>query len=124
MNKNKSKNNNEFLNVIIESIKEKKGKNILQISLSKLENSIADNFIICHADSTTQVEAIADNIERKIKEKFSVNVKNIEGKRNGEWVLIDFFDIVVHVFQAPVRNTYNLEGLWADGEFVYHEDVA
>lgn len=123
MNKNKKSKTNDFLNVILESIKEKKGKNILQISLTKLENSVADNFILCHADSTTQVEAIAENIEKKVKEICAQKVNHIEGKQNSQWILLDYFDTVVHVFQEPVRNLYNLEGLWADGEFVYHEDL-
>ncbi len=111
-----------FLEVLIESIKEKKGKEIVQIDFSNIENSIADTFLICHGDSTTQVEAIADNIEDRVKENFSMKVRHIEGKRNAQWVLIDFSDIVVHVFLEPVRRMYNLEGLWADGNFTKHED--
>lgn len=122
MKKKEPVNTKRFLEVIIESIREKKGKNIVQIDFSKIENSIADTFLICHGDSTTQVEAIADNIEDKVKENFSMKVKHIEGKRNAQWVLIDFTDIVVHIFLEPVRRIYNLEGLWADGDFTNHED--
>ncbi len=122
MVKNKKVTTKQLLEVIIESIKEKKGKDIVQIDFSKIGNAIADTFIICHGDSTTQVEAISDNIKDKINEKLSIKTKYIEGKRNAQWVLIDFSDIVVHIFLEPVRRTYNLEGLWADGEFHHHND--
>jgi len=122
MIKGKEVTTKQLLEVIIESIKEKKGKDIVLIDFSKIGNSIADYFLICHGDSTTQVEAIADNIKDKISEKLSMKVKYIEGKRNAQWVLIDFSDVVVHIFLEPIRRLYNLEGLWADGEFYYHND--
>ena len=102
--------------MIIEAIREKKGHQIVTIDLSQIENSICDCFIICHGDSNTQVGAITDSIERKLKEETGTRAHHVEGLRNSQWVLMDFFDILVHVFQEEYRSFYMLEELWADGK--------
>lgn len=104
--------------LIIEAIQEKKGKEIVTIDLSEVENSICDCFIICHGDSYTQVDAITESIEKKLKEGVKIRPHHIEGLQNSQWVLMDFFDILVHVFQKEFRTFYNLEELWADGDLV------
>ena len=109
--------------LIIEAIQEKKGKEIVTIDLSQVENSICDCFIICHGDSYTQVDAITESIEKKLKEDMDLRAHHIEGQRNSQWVLMDFFDILVHVFQKEFRTFYNLEELWADGDVVKLEDT-
>jgi len=119
MAKKQKMSDNQLLKVIIEGIKEKKGKNIVQINLSKLENPITDYFIICHGTSTTHVEAIADSVEKQIIEQFSMKVKHIEGKKNAQWILIDLYGVIVHVFLEDTRRYYNLEQLWADGKFTH-----
>ncbi len=108
--------------MIIEAIREKKGKEIVTINLSKIENSICDCFIICHGDSYTQVDAITESVERKLKDDAGLRAHHIEGLQNSQWVLMDFFDILVHVFQKDFRTFYNLEELWADGEMVRVDD--
>ena len=108
--------------LIIEAIREKKGKEIVTINLSKIENSICDCFIICHGDSYTQVDAITESVERKLKNVAGLRAHHIEGLQNSQWVLMDFFDILVHVFQKDFRTFYNLEELWADGEMVRVDD--
>lgn len=108
--------------LIIEAIREKKGKEIVTINLSKIENSICDCFIICHGDSYTQVDAITESVERKLKDDAGLRAHHIEGLQNSQWVLMDFFDILVHVFQKDFRTFYNLEELWADGEMVRVDD--
>jgi len=102
--------------LIIEAIQEKKGHNIVTIDLTGVENSICDCFIICHGESVTQVGAIAESIEKKMKEEASIMAHHVEGLRNSQWVLIDYFDILVHVFQEEFRSFYRLEELWADGK--------
>jgi ribosome-associated protein len=102
--------------LIIEAIQEKKGHNIVTIDLTGVENSICDCFIICHGESVTQVGAIAESIEKKMKEEASIMAHHVEGLRNSQWVLIDYFDILVHVFQEDFRSFYRLEELWADGK--------
>lgn len=106
--------------VIIDAIRDKKGSNIVSIDLRKLNNPIADLFIICHGTSDKQVEAIAENIEKEVflKQKEKPFVK--EGYTNKEWILLDYFDIIVHVFQAEKREFFDLESLWGDGVISYH----
>lgn len=108
--------------LIIEAIREKKGHQIVTIDLTAVENSICDCFIICHGESVTQVGAIAESVERKLKEEASIRAHHVEGLRNSQWVLIDYFDVLVHVFQQDFRSFYRLEELWADGKVVQVEE--
>lgn len=112
----KNKNVTEIVACIIESIKEKKGEEIVTIDLTKLENTITDYFIICHGNSNRQVDSIAEGIERKLKTDYNEHVFYKEGVQQAEWILLDYFNIVVHVFQKDIRHHYKLEELWADGE--------
>jgi len=102
--------------LIIEAIQEKKGHQIVSIDLSQVENSICECFIICHGESNTQVSAITDSIEKKLKEEAGTRAHHVEGQQNSQWVLLDYFDILVHVFQEEFRWFYRLEELWADGK--------
>jgi ribosome-associated protein len=102
--------------LIIEAIREKKGHEIVSIDLSQVENSICECFIICHGESNTQVSAITDSIEKKLKEETGTRAHHVEGQQNSQWVLLDYFDILVHVFQEEFRSFYSLEELWADGK--------
>lgn len=103
------------LNIIIDAIDDKKGKNIVSIDLTGINQSIFDYFVICHGDSTTQVDAIAHHVEEKMKEKTGESPFHSEGFENSQWILIDYADIIVHVFLEPYRQLYRLEDLWADG---------
>ena len=107
--------------LIIEAIQEKKGHQIVTIDLTGVENSICDCFIICHGESVTQVGAIAESVEKKMKEEASIRAHHVEGLRNSQWVLIDYFDVLVHVFQEEFSDFYRLEELWADGKVVQVE---
>jgi ribosome-associated protein len=107
---------------IISSIREKKGKNIIKINLTELNNSICEYFIISHGESNTQVRAIAQNIEDQIKKHLKQNAFHAEGYQNSQWILLDFNTIVVHIFQEKTRNYYKLEELWADGEVTVYPD--
>ena len=115
MEKNESLNVEQRNLLIIEAIQEKKGHQIVTIDLSEVENSICDRFIICHGESITQVGAIAESIEKKLREETNIRAHHVEGLQNSQWVLLDFFDILVHVFQKEYRSFFNLEELWADG---------
>jgi ribosome-associated protein len=105
---------NLLLTNIIEGILEKKGREIIDIDLSKINTSVCDHFVICHADSNTQVTAIADSIEKRVRDNLKQKVGHREGLENAMWVLLDYNDIVVHIFQREVRNYYRLEELWGD----------
>ena len=100
--------------VVVEAIQEKKGKEIRVLDLKKLQQSVADYFVICHGDSNTQVDAIADFVERHTREEMKEHVLHKEGTDNSQWILLDYGDVVVHVFQEQIRRFYNLEDLWAD----------
>ena len=110
--KNKLGNNNQLLPYIIEGIIEKKGKELVNIDLRKLEYAACDNFIICHGDSVTHVRALADAIEEKIEDKLTMRVSHREGIENARWILLDYGNIVVHVFLKEARDYYRLEELW------------
>lgn len=121
----KKQNQEAFVDYIIEGIKEKKGKEIISINLSKLENAVCRYFIICHGDSNTQVSAIAQWVEHFLEEKINERVQRKQGMENAQWVLLDYVDVVVHIFQKEYRDFYNLEGLWADGlvEYIDNEHL-
>lgn len=104
--------------MIIEAIREKKGHQIVTIDLTEIGNSICDCFIICHGESVTQVGAITESIEKKLKEESKIRAHHVEGLRNSQWVLMDYFDVLVHIFQEEYRSFYKLEELWADGRVV------
>ena len=101
---------------IVEGIQEKKGINIAILDLTKLDNTICQYFVICEGESTTQVDAIADGVEDYVRKKLGDKPSHVEGKENALWVLLDYFDVVVHVFHKDERGFYNLEGLWADAK--------
>ncbi len=112
--KNKLSNSEILAAQIIEGIKEKKGLDIVQIDLRKIGNSISDFFIVCHGSSNRQVDAIAESVLEAVRESIGDRPNSIEGRTNAEWILLDYVDVVVHVFQEKMRELYSLEDLWAD----------
>ncbi len=103
-------------NLIIDSIQDIKGKNILKLDLTKIEDAPTDYFIICEGESTTQVKSIANNIYRRMKSELGMKANHLEGMHDSKWVLVDYFDIVVHVFYPETRSYYDLESLWSDAK--------
>jgi len=114
--KNKTDISDFLAEIIIKVIQDKKGKNIMSLNLKKIHNSVTDYFIICHGTSNVQVRAIVESIEEEINTATGLKPWHIEGMQNAEWVLLDYVDVVVHVFQENIRNFYNIEKLWADAE--------
>jgi ribosome-associated protein len=110
------------IDIIVDAIQEKKGKNVCSLDLRPIGTAITDHFVICNADSTTQVGAIADNIEERMIEKCNRKVYRMQGKENGFWVILDYLNIVVHIFQTEYRNFYRLEELWADAKIEEYKD--
>ena len=111
-----------LVELIVNSIQDKKGKDILSLNLTKIPEAVADYFIICNADSSTQVRAIIDNVEQELSKVVGTNDIHIEGRSNGEWALVDIGDIVVHVFQTEMREYYQLEDLWNDAYIKIYEN--
>jgi ribosome-associated protein len=107
---------------VIKGIQEKKGKEIVCLDLRKIDNAICDYFIICHGDSNTQVDAIADSIDDEVKKELGEDPWHSEGFENAEWILLDYVDVVVHVFQKHIRDFYKLEKLWGDAEITVIPD--
>ena len=120
----KIQQNTEELNpLIIDAIQDIKGKNIVSLDLRNLDEAPADFFIICEGDSTTQVSAIAGNIIKRVKDEHGVIPSHREGITNARWVLVDYFNTVVHVFYPETRKFYDLEDLWSDSEITEYADL-
>ncbi|HUR31571.1 MAG TPA: ribosome silencing factor [Saprospiraceae bacterium] len=112
---------NGLQDLIIDSISDIKGKNIVLLNLKDIVDAPADYFIVCEGDSTTQVRAIAGNIERRLKEERKLNAPHVEGTQHAKWICMDYFDVIVHIFHPETRRFYDLEQLWSDAEKVeYH----
>ena len=107
--------------MVIEAILKIKGKEVVDLDLSNLSDAVADHFIVCHGDSSTQVNAIADNVYKEVKDALGLLPKGQEGKANAEWIILDYFDVVVHVFYNETREYYQLEELWSDAISEEHE---
>lgn len=113
---------NKEIKVIADAMLEKKAQEVVSLDLRPIGTAISDYFIVCNADSAPAVVAIADNIEDKMIEKCRRKVARTQGKENAFWVILDYGDIVVHVFQTAYRSFYRLEDLWADAERTVFED--
>ncbi len=107
--------------VIINAIQDKKGKNIICMDLRHINEAMSDYFIVCDGISTTQTRAIIDNIEEEVKKQLLMKPFHLEGRSNGEWCLLDFGDVIVHVFQTEKREFYQLEDLWSDAHTKYFD---
>lgn len=109
--------------LIVDAIQDIKGKNIVKIDLTKLDDSSTDYYIICEGESTTQVNAIANNIKQRTKEEMGMMHFHTEGVQESKWILIDYFDTIVHVFYPATRVYYDIEDLWSDGELTEYQNL-
>jgi len=109
-------NQDLLITEIIKGIEEVKGDNISIIDLREIENTVCDYFIICEGGSNTQVSAISGSIQKNVSKSLKDKPWHVEGESNAEWILLDYVNVVVHVFQKQVREFYNLEGLWGDAK--------
>lgn len=112
----KTANLDLLITEVIKGIEDVKGENITILDLREIENMVCDYFIICDGNSNTQVNAISGAIQKKVSKTLKDKPWHVEGERNAEWVLIDYVNIVVHVFQKETRGFYNIEGLWGDAK--------
>lgn len=117
MTENKSLNETDkILDSVIKGIQEKKGHHIVNLDLSNIENAVCNNFVVCHGDSSRQVAAIADSVQETVRKNTHEKPWHKEGEQNADWILLDYADVVVHIFREETRKFYNLEGLWADAK--------
>ena len=115
--------NDEMNRLIIDAIQDKKGQNVALLDMRHLDDRPADFFIVCEGTSNTQVKAIADNIEFELKDKAGIRPGHIEGERNAVWILMDYFNTVVHVFHPETRFFYQLELLWGDAKLTQFAEL-
>lgn len=109
---------------IVLGIQEVKGRDIVTLDLRNVPNSMAEHFVICHGDSDTQVEAIAASVDKFVRSQRHEKPWHVEGERNAEWILMDYVNVVVHVFHKNKRAFYQLEELWADAARRSYPNVA
>ena len=106
----------ELISVIIRGIDDVKGDDIQLLDLRELENTVCDYFIICSVNSNTQVNAITGSIQKLVSKELKDKPWHIEGQNNSEWILMDYVNVVVHVFQKQIREFYDIESLWGDAK--------
>lgn len=113
----------QLMNNVVEAIAEKKAKDIVVLDLKHIPEAVCQYFVICHGTSTTQVKAIADFTTFEIKNNLQEYPLSVQGGSNAEWVLVDYADVVLHVFLKEKREFYQLEELWSDAKIInYDED--
>jgi ribosome-associated protein len=113
---------NILLENLIAAIQDEKGMEIISLDLREIESVICKYFVICTGTSNTHVSAIEGNIKKIISKDLGVKPSHIEGNNIGEWILMDYFDVIVHIFQEKTRAFYNIEDLWGDAKFTTYKD--
>ncbi len=106
----------QLITHILKGIEEVKGKDVNILDLRELDNTVCDYFVICNGTSNTQVNAIVNSIQKTVSREIKDKPWHVEGTDNAEWVLIDYVNVVVHVFQKNIREYYDIEGLWGDAK--------
>jgi ribosome-associated protein len=114
---NRKNNADELIALILQGIEEVKGQHINLLDLRDIENTVCDYFIVCNGTSNTHVNAIVGSIQKIVSKAIQDKPWHVEGEANAEWVLLDYINIVVHVFQKQIREFYDIEGLWGDAKF-------
>ncbi|MFZ1529449.1 MAG: ribosome silencing factor [Ferruginibacter sp.] len=112
--------NSKIFKSIINAVQDKKAENIISLDLRKIPEAVADFFIICEANNTTQLKAIADNVEHEVKTSCGELAYKHEGRQAQQWILIDYVNIVVHIMLPEPRKFYRLEEMWSDASIMEH----
>jgi len=121
--KNKELSSKDLSELVAKGMTEKKGLDIAILDLRKVKNSITDFFVICSGNSDTQLDALANSVEDEVYKISQTEPWQKEGKANGEWILIDYVDVVAHIFNKDKRKHYDLEELWGDAVVTYLEET-
>lgn len=112
----KKANTDLLITEIIKGIEEVKGTDIQLFDLREIENTVTDYFIICTGNSNTQVSSISGSVQKIVSKELQDKPWNVEGEENAEWILMDYVNVVVHIFQKPTREFYDIESLWGDAK--------
>ena len=110
-------------NLVVKGMQERKGLEVTLMNLKEIPNSVSDYIVICSGNSDTHVSSLADSVEVEIKKETGDFPLSREGKNNGQWVLLDYTNVVVHVFQKSAREFYSLEKLWGDAKITKFDDA-
>ncbi|MCH3924525.1 MAG: ribosome silencing factor [Bacteroidales bacterium] len=109
--------------IAVKAIQDKKGKDVTIIDFDGVDGSLFEYYVICTANSPSHAEALADNIEEEVRKAISIKPKEREGLRNCQWVLLDYFDVIIHIFLADTREFYNIESMWKDVKQTHLENI-
>jgi ribosome-associated protein len=109
--------------VVVHGIQEKKGNEIVRLDLRNIHSSVADYFVVCHAESSTQIKAIANSVEEEVFKATGQEPTRKEGLQHAEWIILDYIDVIVHIFKTDKRAFYGIEDLWGDAEFKYYQSA-
>ena len=112
----KKSNADELISKIISGVEDVKGIDISLLDLRDIENTVCSYFIVCSGSSNTHVNAIVSSVQKTVSKELREKPFHTEGLENSEWVLIDYVNIVVHVFQKHIREYYDIETLWGDAK--------
>ena len=104
----------DLISLILKGIDGVKGENIQLLDLREIDNTVCDYFVICSGNSNTQVNAISGSVQKVVSKELKDKPWHVEGQNNSEWILMDYVNVVVHVFQKHVREIYDIESLWGD----------
>ena len=113
---NKKTDSKTLIDTIVDSITDLKGEEIKILDLREIENAFCEYFIICNGNSNTHVSAIAGAVEKKVRKETKERPWHVEGTENAQWILIDYTNVIVHIFQKQYREYYDIEGLWGDAK--------
>ena len=102
--------------LVVHGIQEKKGNEIVRLDLRNIHSSVADYFVVCHAESSTQIKAIAQSVEEEVFKALKLEPWRKEGLQHADWIILDYIDVVVHIFKTDKRQFYGIEDLWGDAE--------
>lgn len=116
-----AKDTKKLTDLVIEALQDVKGEEIMTLDLRDLDESVSDFFIVCHGNSNTQVAALSGAVYQKVKAELGLSPKTQEGKQAANWILLDYFDVVVHIFHKEARNYYQLEELWSDAKTIEYK---
>lgn len=112
----KNASSDQLIAEIIKGIEQVKGNEITILDLRDIENTVCEYFVICEGSSNTQVNAISGSVQKTVSKSLKDKPWHVEGEGNAEWVLIDYVNVVVHIFQKQVREFYDIESLWGDAK--------
>ena len=119
----RARRNEDLLALVVDAVRDIKARAVVSIDLRGAEDSPADHFVICEGESAVQVRAIAENVRRRVREELGQRTRHCEGAAAANWVCLDYFDVVVHVFGREARGFYDLDGLWGDAPATRYEDL-